>query len=200
MHHSFQDYTVVKYFFAELRFSHRIALHISNTRECYDWVTLWWDTWEFKLGQKPAFREVINCELFTCFDKCSPQVQTWPKRRTSLATLYHDQNAGSPWLRPLLPRYLVFHFESSKPGPSLQFYTSLSERSGSIEYWREFQNTFECSHGLGHLSKWPSHFTKEWPNGFSTSWESSICGIKLHYPGNRTQHLLLLMPVLWTTM
>ena len=53
--------------------------------------------------QKPAFREVINCELFTCFDKCSPQVQTWLKRRTSLATLYHDQNAGSPWLRPILP-------------------------------------------------------------------------------------------------
>ena len=85
------------------RYRHLSALHISNTRECYDWVTLWWDTWEFKLGQKPAFREVINCELFTCFDKCSPQVQTWPKRRTSLATLYHDQNAGSPWLRPLLP-------------------------------------------------------------------------------------------------
>ena len=120
------------------KYRHLSALHISNTRECYDWVTLWWDTWEFKLGQKPAFtksfREVINCELFTCFDKCSPQVQTWPKRRTSLATLYHDQNAGSPWLRPLLPRYLVFHFESSKPGPSLQVYTSLSERRGSIEY------------------------------------------------------------------
>ena len=28
-----------------------------------------------------------------------------------------------------------------------------------------------------------------WPNGFSTSWESSICEIKLHYPGNRTQDL-----------
>ena len=85
------------------KYRHLSALHISNTRECYDWVTLWWDTWEFKLGQKPAFREVINCELFTCFDKCSPQVQTWLKRRTSLATLYHDQNAGSPWLRPILP-------------------------------------------------------------------------------------------------
>ena len=43
------------------------------------------------------------------------------------------------------------------------------------------------SHGLGWLSKWPSHFTKEWLNGFSASWESSICERKLHYPGNRTQ-------------
>ena len=44
---------------------------------------------------------------------------------------------------------------------------------------------------LGWLSRWPSHFTKEWLNGFSASWESSICERKLHYPGNRTQDLLL---------
>ena len=43
------------------------------------------------------------------------------------------------------------------------------------------------NYGLGWLSKWPSHFTKEWLNGFSASWESSICERKLHYPGNRTQ-------------
>ena len=48
-------------------------------------------------------------------------------------------------------------------------------------------STTICSHGLGWLSKWPSHFTKEWLNGFSASWESSICERKLHYPGNRTQ-------------
>ena len=29
--------------------------------------------------------------------------------------------------------------------------------------------------GLGWLSRWPSHFTKDWLNGFSASWESSIC-------------------------
>ena len=81
------------------KYRHLSALHISNTRECYNWVRLWWDTWEFKLGQKQAFREVFNCELFTRFDKCSPQVLTWPKLRTTQATLYRDQNTGSPWLR-----------------------------------------------------------------------------------------------------
>jgi len=47
------------------------------------------------------------------------------------------------------------------------------------------------SFGLGCWSIWPSHFTKEWLNGFCASWESSICERKLHYPGNRTQDLLL---------
>ena len=46
------------------------------------------------------------------------------------------------------------------------------------------------NHRLGCLSRWPSHFTKDWLNGFSANWESSICGRKLHYPGNRTQDLL----------
>ena len=31
-----------------------------------------------------------------------------------------------------------------------------------------------CRHGLGCLSRWPSHFTKDWLNGFSASWESSL--------------------------
>ena len=33
--------------------------------------------------------------------------------------------------------------------------------------------------GLGCLSRWPSHFTKDWLNGFSASWESNICGRKV---------------------
>ena len=28
------------------------------------------------------------------------------------------------------------------------------------------------TNGLGCLSRWPSHFTKEWLNGFSANWES----------------------------
>ena len=50
-----------------------------------------------------------------------------PKHRKSLTK-------KDPFCLLLLPRNLVFHFESSKPGPSLQVYTSLSERRGSIEY------------------------------------------------------------------
>ena len=37
----------------------------------------------------------------------------------------------------------------------------------------------------------PNHLPQEFWHGFSASWESSICEIKLHYPGNRTQNLLL---------
>ena len=37
----------------------------------------------------------------------------------------------------------------------------------------------------------PKHLPQELWHGFSASWESSICERKLHYPGNRTQNLLL---------
>ena len=37
----------------------------------------------------------------------------------------------------------------------------------------------------------PNSLPQELWHGFSASWESSICERKLHYPGNRTQNLLL---------
>ena len=73
-------------------------------------------------------------------------------------------------------------------GPEAPPHSSVS--SSSTSPLEENQNMM-CGHGLGWLSRWPSHFTKEWLNGFSASWESSICERKLHYPGNRTQDLLL---------
>ena len=48
-------------------------------------------------------------------------------------------------------------------------------------FWKPWPRLFN---GLGSLSRWPSHFTKDWLNGFSASWESSVCERKLHYPGN----------------
>ena len=53
------------------------------------------------------------------------------------------------------------------------------------KFWKWYDDCI--NHELGCWSWWPNHFTKEWPNGFSTSWECSICEVRLHYPGNRTQ-------------
>ena len=54
------------------------------------------------------------------------------------------------------------------------------------------------TNGLGCLSRWPSHFTKEWLNGFSASWESISLWKKVTLPwesnpgrsGNHSSELL----------
>ena len=72
------------------------------------------------------------------------------------------------------------------------FFPSNSMESGSVAEWT--RNIFgplswSCSGWWAGLDL--KFLPQELCHGFSASWESSIWEIKLYYPGNRTQDLLL---------